>query len=133
MTKDEPGSGTEKGPEPPSGATAEPRSGLAARAAAWSAEHRRLAIWGWIAFVVVAVFIGNAVGREEIHGADQFTGEAGRAERALENAGQRPNDDVVDTNLWIKPPGESDGMCNGGPAAGVFWPEAAVELTRDAR
>lgn len=43
------------------------------------------------------------------------------------------HDDVVDTNLWIKPPGESDGTCNGGPAAGVFWPEAAVELTRDAR
>jgi uncharacterized membrane protein YdfJ with MMPL/SSD domain len=95
VIKDEPGSAPERGPEPPSGATAEPRSGLAARAAAWSAEHRRLAIWGWIAFVVVAVFIGNAVGKEEIHGADQFTGEAGRAERAVENAGLRPNDEVV--------------------------------------
>lgn len=42
-------------------------------------------------------------------------------------------DDIVDTNLWIKPPGESDGECNGGPKAGVFWPRAAVELTRDAR
>lgn len=42
-------------------------------------------------------------------------------------------DDVVDTNLWIKPPGESDGACNGGPAAGTWWPEAAVQLTRDAR
>jgi len=41
-------------------------------------------------------------------------------------------DDVVDTNLWIKPPGESDGPCNGGPAAGVWWPAGAVELTRDA-
>lgn len=40
-------------------------------------------------------------------------------------------DDVVDTNLWIKPPGESDGPCNGGPAAGVWWPEGAAELTRD--
>jgi len=40
-------------------------------------------------------------------------------------------DDVVDTNLWIKPPGESDGPCNGGPAAGVWWPAGAVELTRD--
>lgn len=40
-------------------------------------------------------------------------------------------DDVVDTNLWIKPPGESDGPCNGGPAAGVWWPAAALELTRD--
>ncbi|WP_258524767.1 glycoside hydrolase family 6 protein [Microbacterium sp. SMR1] len=39
-------------------------------------------------------------------------------------------DDVVDTNLWIKPPGESDGPCNGGPDAGVWWPAGAVELTR---
>lgn len=38
-------------------------------------------------------------------------------------------DDVVDTNLWIKPPGESDGPCNGGPDAGVWWPDAAVTLT----
>ncbi|GAA5035512.1 glycoside hydrolase family 6 protein [Microbacterium fluvii] len=42
-------------------------------------------------------------------------------------------DEVVDTNLWIKPPGESDGECNGGPAAGVWWPQAAVELTREVR
>lgn len=41
-------------------------------------------------------------------------------------------DDVVDTNLWIKPPGESDGTCNGGPAAGHWWPEGALELTRAA-
>jgi len=42
-------------------------------------------------------------------------------------------DDVVDTNLWIKPPGESDGTCNGGPDAGRWWPQAAEELTRDVR
>jgi endoglucanase len=42
-------------------------------------------------------------------------------------------DGVVDTNLWIKPPGESDGECNGGPIAGAFWPTAAVDLTRDVR
>lgn len=41
-------------------------------------------------------------------------------------------DDVVDTNLWVKPPGESDGECNGGPPAGQWWPEAAIELTKDA-
>src|SRR5690606_29965504 len=38
-------------------------------------------------------------------------------------------DDVVDTNMWIKPPGESDGPCNGGPAPGVWWPTGALELT----
>ncbi|WP_283287550.1 glycoside hydrolase family 6 protein [Microbacterium sp. IEGM 1404] len=42
-------------------------------------------------------------------------------------------DGVVDTTLWIKPPGESDGECNGGPVAGKWWPDAAVELTRESR
>ncbi|MFE5407297.1 glycoside hydrolase family 6 protein [Microbacterium sp. NPDC056569] len=51
--------------------------------------------------------------------------------RLIGEAGGTIGDEVVDTNLWIKPPGESDGECNGGPAAGRWWPEAAVELTRD--
>lgn len=48
-------------------------------------------------------------------------------------AGGSYGDDVVDTNLWIKPPGESDGECNGGPPAGQWWPKAAAELTREVR
>jgi endoglucanase len=35
-----------------------------------------------------------------------------------------------DANLWIKNPGESDGECNGGPPAGVWWPDQARELVR---
>lgn len=42
-------------------------------------------------------------------------------------------DEVIDTTLWIKPPGESDGTCNGGPAAGLWWPHGAEELTRGVR
>lgn len=53
--------------------------------------------------------------------------------RLIGEPGGTIGDDVVDTNLWIKAPGESDGECNGGPAAGAWWPEAAVELTREAR
>ena len=34
----------------------------------------------------------------------------------------------VDAYLWIKVPGESDGRCNGGPNAGAFWPEYAIQL-----
>ena len=71
------------------------RRNVAARAAHWSANHRKTAIWGWLAFVVVAVMLGNSVGQNEIHGADQFSGEAGRAEHALEAAGLRPNDEAV--------------------------------------
>jgi endoglucanase len=33
-----------------------------------------------------------------------------------------------DAYLWIKIPGESDGKCNGGPKAGMFWGEQAEEL-----
>ncbi|MBW9094137.1 glycoside hydrolase family 6 protein [Microbacterium jejuense] len=51
--------------------------------------------------------------------------------RRVGEPGGTLGDDVVDTNLWIKPPGESDGECNGGPPAGQWWPEAAVELTQD--
>jgi uncharacterized membrane protein YdfJ with MMPL/SSD domain len=71
------------------------RNNVAARAAHWSANHRKTAIWGWLAFVVVAVMLGNSVGQNQIHGADQFSGEAGRAERALEDAGLRPNNEAV--------------------------------------
>lgn len=35
---------------------------------------------------------------------------------------------ALDALLWVKRPGESDGTCNGGPAAGVWWPEIAREL-----
>ncbi|MGY1682292.1 glycoside hydrolase family 6 protein [Geodermatophilus sp. SYSU D01176] len=34
----------------------------------------------------------------------------------------------VDALLWIKQPGDSDGTCGGGPPAGQWWPEMALEL-----
>jgi endoglucanase len=36
----------------------------------------------------------------------------------------------VDALLWIKDPGASDGPCNGGPAAGQYWPQYALALER---
>lgn len=36
----------------------------------------------------------------------------------------------VDAYLWVKRPGESDGTCNDGPAAGAWWAEYALELAR---
>ncbi len=38
--------------------------------------------------------------------------------------------DLVDAYLWIKRPGESDGRCNGGPNAGEWWPDYALDLAR---
>lgn len=39
---------------------------------------------------------------------------------------------LVDAFLWVKVPGESDGTCAGGPRAGSWWNEIAIELSRAA-
>jgi endoglucanase len=39
---------------------------------------------------------------------------------------------AVDAFLWLKNPGESDGNCNGGPSAGVWWPDYALGLAQRA-
>lgn len=44
----------------------------------------------------------------------------------------RTGDPLVDAYLWIKRPGESDGSCRGGPAAGTWWPEYALALAQGA-
>jgi len=41
-------------------------------------------------------------------------------------------DDFVDAYLWIKPPGNSDGTCNGGPPAGQWWEAYALMLAENA-
>ncbi len=41
-------------------------------------------------------------------------------------------DPLIDAYLWVKRPGESDGTCNGGPEAGTWWPEYALDLARRA-
>ncbi|MEV0739903.1 glycoside hydrolase family 6 protein [Streptomyces sp. NPDC050549] len=44
----------------------------------------------------------------------------------------RTDNPLLDAYLWIKRPGESDGTCRGGPAAGRWWPSYALELARNA-
>jgi uncharacterized membrane protein YdfJ with MMPL/SSD domain len=68
---------------------------VAARMGHWSATHRKTAIWGWLGFVVIAVLIGQAVTQKQLHGSDNFSGEAGRAEKALYSSGLRPNSEHV--------------------------------------
>jgi uncharacterized membrane protein YdfJ with MMPL/SSD domain len=68
---------------------------LAARMARWSSRHRKKAFWGWLAFVIVAFGIGNAAGSNLISDVDNFNGESHDAEAALENAGLRPQSEVV--------------------------------------
>jgi endoglucanase len=41
-------------------------------------------------------------------------------------------DAVVDAFLWVKRPGESDGTCHAGPAAGTWWRDYAIGLAQRA-
>jgi uncharacterized membrane protein YdfJ with MMPL/SSD domain len=57
--------------------------GVAARAAHWSARHRKTAIFGWLAFVVVAFMIGGAVGTKQIADEDRGNGQSKAADQAI--------------------------------------------------
>ncbi|HET6867370.1 MAG TPA: MMPL family transporter [Solirubrobacteraceae bacterium] len=64
-----------------------PSRNIAARMGRWSASHRKLAIFGWLAFVISAVVIGTAVGQKTIDNQNNNVGEAHRADQILTQAG----------------------------------------------
>jgi RND superfamily putative drug exporter len=59
---------------------------LAARAGRWSAQHRKLAIWGWLGMVFALFVIGNAAGTVDQEQAQSGVGESGRASAAISRA-----------------------------------------------
>ncbi|HEY7074025.1 MAG TPA: MMPL family transporter [Solirubrobacteraceae bacterium] len=63
-----------------------PSRNLASRAARWSARHRKTAVFGWLAFVVIAFMIGGAVGQKKIADQDQGNGASRTADRAIAKA-----------------------------------------------
>jgi len=74
------------------------RPGIAARIARWSAEHRKLAILGWLGLVVALfMLIPNAkvVETQRLTSVEQISGEAGEAEKILDDAGLRPTSELV--------------------------------------
>ena len=63
------------------------RMNLAARAGRWSADHWKTALAGWVAFCVLAVVAGGALGIVNIKDADTASGETKTAQQILDNAG----------------------------------------------
>jgi uncharacterized membrane protein YdfJ with MMPL/SSD domain len=62
------------------------RANLASRAGQWSARHRRRAIAGWFAFIILAFVAGGAIGQRTLSDVDAGNGESQRADRAFEAA-----------------------------------------------
>src|SRR4051794_28924429 len=70
--------------------------GIAARAGAWSARHRKKAIFGWLGFVLVALFVGMSAGAKDPKASSNFDGESRKAEQVLAKAGYKvPDGEMV--------------------------------------
>src|SRR5215218_3766740 len=68
---------------------------LAARMGRWSADHWKTATFGWLAFVVVAVFLGGAVGTKFIDPNAPGPGESGRMDEILDAGFKQPAGESV--------------------------------------
>src|SRR3954451_15373292 len=74
-------------PDPtPEGETALPPKNFAARAGRWSAQHRKTAIFGWLAFVIAAFVIGGHLGTKTLDEKDLGVGDSGRAAKITDKA-----------------------------------------------
>jgi uncharacterized membrane protein YdfJ with MMPL/SSD domain len=56
---------------------------FAARAGRWSARHRKIAVFGWLAFVAIALVGGSAAGLNTFAWQENGPGESGRADKAI--------------------------------------------------
>jgi RND superfamily putative drug exporter len=61
--------------------------GIAARMGHWSARHRKRAIVGWIAFVILAAIVGGGVGTQKLSTTETLDGDSAAASRTLDHAG----------------------------------------------
>src|SRR5215204_7663219 len=68
---------------------------IAARAGRWSAQHRKKAILGWLAFVALAVVIGGSVGTKTLDDSDFGIGESGRADKVVSDHFKQDADESV--------------------------------------
>jgi uncharacterized membrane protein YdfJ with MMPL/SSD domain len=57
---------------------------IAARMGRWSAQHRKIAIFGWLAFVIAAFALGSVIGTKELRSAELGVGESGRMLKLLD-------------------------------------------------
>ena len=73
----------------------QPSRNIAARVGRWSAQHRKKAIIGWIAFVVLAFAIGGKIGTDKLTKAQSGVGESGSADRIVDGAYPKSVDEMV--------------------------------------
>jgi RND superfamily putative drug exporter len=107
VIQDEPdGPTTPKTPVDPASEQRRP-SNIAGRMGRWSARHRKKAIFGWLAFVVLAFALGILSGTTQIEPATSGVGESGRVDKLLHEEFEQPAGESVlvqSETLTIKDP-----------------------------
>jgi len=73
------------------------KQNIASKVGKWSAGHRKTAILGWLLFVVLAVGLmgSGTLEKKTLSSVDQISGQAGEAERILDEAQLRPTEEIV--------------------------------------
>src|SRR3954471_16363354 len=64
---------------------------LAARMGRWSASHWKTAVFGWLALVAAALYMGQTIGTKQIPTNDYNVGQARQADHILRDAGFQPD------------------------------------------
>src|SRR4051812_10295103 len=77
------------------GETSVPSNNFAARAGRWSARHRRIAVLGWLAFVVAAFMVGGNLGTKTLSDIDQGVGDSGQAAKVVDKSFPQHADEMV--------------------------------------
>jgi uncharacterized membrane protein YdfJ with MMPL/SSD domain len=105
--------------------------GLAARLGSWSAEHRKKAIFGWIALLLVALLAGSG-GAKKLSAAGESNGDSAKAERLLDQGGfKRPAAEQV--LLQVRGGGSIRTPAGGQAARDVIAAIAATHRVKDIR
>jgi uncharacterized membrane protein YdfJ with MMPL/SSD domain len=68
---------------------------IAARAGRWSAQHRKIAVIGWLVFVIGAFMVGKSIGTENVKPENTGVGESGKAQKAAFEAFPQKSDGIV--------------------------------------
>jgi len=66
---------------------------IAGRIGRWSAHHRKIAIGGWFALVVLALALGGMTGTKTLEFAESGVGESGHADRAVYHSFPQKSDE----------------------------------------
>ncbi len=93
VMQNEPGEPQKAADPAPSQST--PPTNIAGRMGRWSAGHWKTAVFGWLAFVVLAVMLGTVVGTKAADGNAGGAGESKRADQILDAGFKQPAGETV--------------------------------------